>query len=267
MTNLIKIFLAFFILGFNNADLKAQGVQSIRPWLGIGIEKGEKGVRVHTSFPDTPAFLAGIKAGDEILKVGEVVVSTPQELITEVAKKGVGYKVKIEFQRKEKILSEEITLVVMPDMLSVAKKKLLGQPVFDFEANYISKAPSKKSVFKMKEHLGVVTLLEFWATWCPACLSADPRLIQFAKENRGKIKVIAISDETAPILKKHLKAHGKNKNDILYLQSPEGKVNSLFMASSIPMFILIDKKGQVVDLDLGAGSVLEALLNKAQTLF
>jgi hypothetical protein len=59
----------------------------------------------------------------------------------------------------------------------------------------------------------------------------------------------------------------KTDNNIIYLQNIDAQINRDYMASSIPMFILIDKKGVVVDLNLGGGSVLEAILNKAKTLF
>jgi hypothetical protein len=39
------------------------------------------------------------------------------------------------------------------------------------------------------------------------------------------------------------------------------------MVPAIPMFILIDKTGNVVAMDVGAGSVLAEIIKKAQTLF
>jgi len=244
-----------------------QNIKSVRPWLGIGIEEGEKGVRVTSTFPNTPAAQAGLLAGDEVLKVDGKKVHLPAELIQEVGKKGVGYTIEIEVDRKGKNLIKKITLVIMPDMLDLTKKKLLGKPVPDFKANFVKE---EKKIFHMRDQIGKVTLLEFWATWCTACLASHPRLLKFSQEFKGKIDVVSLSGEEMPILKKYLKkldvVFKNDDNPIVYIQSPEGEVSKEFLASAIPMFVLIDKKGIVSDIDLGGGSVLENMLLKAQKL-
>ena len=245
----------------------AQEVTSVRPWLGVAIDKGQKGVLIKSTFPDTPAAKAGLSGGDEILKVVGVPVHTPEELVQEVTNKGVGFTVKIEFLRGDKILSKDITLVAMPDMLTLTKKKLLTFKAPDFDAVVVQGAGTK---FQMQKQRGRITLLDFWATWCMACNATIPRLTQFAQKHKGQIDIISISGEEVSAIKKFLSKLEtripRKENHILYLQSDEGKVNSLYMAAAIPMFVLIDKNGVVVDLDLGGGSILDKILTKAEGL-
>ncbi|OFZ16370.1 MAG: hypothetical protein A2X86_21875 [Bdellovibrionales bacterium GWA2_49_15] len=235
----------------------------------MAIENGQQGVLVKSTFPDTPAAQAGLRSGDEIVKIVGVSVHTPEDLVREVTNKGVGFTVKIEFVRKGKHLAKDITLVAMPDMLSITKQKLLKHQAPDFEA-VVVQGPGAQFQMKTQREKGRVTLLDFWATWCMACNATIPRLTQFAKINKGKIDVISISGEEIAVIKNFLTKLEmrlpKKDNHILYLQSDEGKVNELFMAAAIPMFVLIDKKGVVVELELGGGTVLENILKKAEAL-
>src|SRR5512138_1097795 len=42
---------------------------------------------------------------------------------------------------------------------------------------------------------GQVVVLEFWATWCAPCIAAIPHLITLAEKFKGRLQVIAITDE------------------------------------------------------------------------
>ncbi len=46
---------------------------------------------------------------------------------------------------------------------------------------------------KMSEWQGKIVLLNFWATWCPPCVSEMPELVQLQKELAGKnLQIIGI---------------------------------------------------------------------------
>ena len=262
MRNTFLLLLLFF-----TCPLFAQVLTSVRPWLGVAIEKGVTGVKVKSAFPDTPASKAGITSDDEIISISGVKVKTPEELIQEVIKKGVGFTVKVEFLRKGKLELREMTLVIMPDVLDVVKKKLLTKMAPDFKAIDI-RNPKKK--ISLKNFLGKPVVLEFWATWCPSCVGSTPRLVEFANQHKGKIEIVSLSNEAPEVIKKYLvkldRMINKKNNLITYLQSLDQEIGKNYMASSIPMFVLINKKGEVVDLDLGGGSVLENILKKAEGL-
>jgi|GEM_PF-1034922 len=268
----LAIFFLFSVL--IGSGVVSANVQSLRPWMGVQIDKGAKGVLVLAAIPDSPAFQAGFGKGDEIFAVGGVKVATPEELIKTVVAKGVGHTVKVEFWRQGKQESRELTLVAMPDMVEMAKKRLVGQPVPLFETKVVDAPKGIKGVkgkkFAMKDQVGRVTVLEFWATWCVACVGAHPRLAEFSLQNKGKIDVVAISGEKPEVIGKFLgqvkKMPGHPKGLMAYLSAEEEKVNGQFMASAIPMFVLVDKNGVVSAVELGGGSGLENLLVKAELL-
>lgn len=261
----MKKFILVVILTYSFLSLAQT---SATPWLGIGIDKGVNGVIIEKVIPGTPAEKAKLKILDEITKVDFIKIINPNQLITEIRNKGIGNDVLLTFIRDGKIQTKKITLVARPDMLKVAKDALLNKNAPDFELSY-AQALDKK--FKLSDSKGKLVLIELWATWCPACISSMRKVHEFAKEYKGKIEVVAISNEEAKTIQKFIKKKlpkiiNSNKSSIKYLKSEQGPkdVSSLYYSSSIPMFILVGKDGKVLSLDVGGGRVLDKLLKLAK---
>src|SRR6185436_8830904 len=70
-----------------------------RPWIGIEIEQGDRGVRIKAVREKTPAASAGLQAGDQVLTIDGKDVKAPGELIASVQEKGVGAKVALHVLR------------------------------------------------------------------------------------------------------------------------------------------------------------------------
>lgn len=90
---------------------------------------------------------------------------------------------------------------------------------------------------------GKVTLVMFWATWCPACKTEMPVLEQLrAKYPKDKLDVMAISvDDTEQVMAEYLKTRPTTVD--VYLSKAE--VGSEFGVKSIPALYILDKNGQV----------------------
>lgn len=90
---------------------------------------------------------------------------------------------------------------------------------------------------------GKVTLVMFWATWCPACKTELPVLEQLrAKYPAEKLDVMAISvDDTEQVMAEYLKSRPTTVD--VYLSKAE--VGSEFGVKSIPALYILDKNGQV----------------------
>lgn len=252
--------LAQFCFLFSPFRLNAQPAPELkqaRPWLGVAIDKGDQGVLVNEILPDTPAAISGLQKGDQITAVDQAKVTSPEELIKTVQVRGVGNTVVIHWRRGEKVMQHEVKLVARPDELALLKSRFVGKPAPEFDLPVISgNAPGKTSAL-----LGKVTVLEFWATWCPACLSTHPRLSEFAAKNKDSIAVLAISDEDDATLKEYAKAQ---KANFTMLRDTDHKTSSSYGTSAIPEIIVIDKKGAVTHATIGAGTYLEEALAIAE---
>ncbi len=234
------------------------GTNQAKPWLGIAIEKGIKGVSVKGVLTGTPAEQAGLKIGDEVLTIDGKSVDAPNALISLVQHSGIGQTVTLEILRGSQKISVSLKLVARPDELKLLRDKLVGKPAPEFNL----KAITGKEPGNTKKLLGRVVLVEFWATWCPACRSSHPRLSAFAKEH-PEIAVLAISDEEKAPLVNYAKSQ---KPNFTIFGDPSHKVLEAWMAAAIPMLAVIDKKGNVAYVTIGAGESVEDAISEALKL-
>ena len=235
-------------------------VKQVQPWLGVELDQAvpKEGVRIKRVIGSTPAERAGFQDGDVLTAVDKESIKSRESLMEILRNKGVGTSVKIHFLRQNKTSVKELKLEIVPDMLDLAKANLVKKPALAFELIQVEdKKPLTNADLK-----GQAYILEFWATWCPACRAAAPYLSQWAKKH-PHIPVIGISDESPETILAFAK-----RERLSYRQThdPEAKAQNAYGMGSIPAFILVDKKGDVVDLTVGGGDYLAALLAKAAAL-
>ncbi|SNS23505.1 Thiol-disulfide isomerase or thioredoxin [Humidesulfovibrio mexicanus] len=97
---------------------------------------------------------------------------------------------------------------------------------------------------------GKITLVMFWATWCPACKTELPVLEQLrAKYPPEELDILAISvDDTEEIMAEYLKSRPTTVP--VYLSKAE--VGSEFGVKGVPALYVLDKNGQVAFNSAGA---------------
>jgi len=97
---------------------------------------------------------------------------------------------------------------------------------------------------------GKVTLVMFWATWCPACKTELPVLEQLrAKYPADKLDILAISvDDTEEVMTSYLKS--RPTTVAVYLSKAE--VGSEFGVKGIPALFILDKESKVAFNSSGA---------------
>ena len=96
---------------------------------------------------------------------------------------------------------------------------------------------------------GKIVILDFWATWCGPCRMSMPMLEKLQKENPDDVKLLAINlEEPLDLVRDYVSR--QNINTTVLLDS-EGKVGRIYGSDSIPMQVLIDKKGIIRDIKVG----------------
>lgn len=88
---------------------------------------------------------------------------------------------------------------------------------------------------------GKITILNFWATWCPPCRQEMPELEVFANKHKDTILFAAINLQE-PTAKVRVFVE-QNKYHMPILLDEEGKVGSAFLIRAIPTTIVLDKNG------------------------
>lgn len=109
--------------------------------------------------------------------------------------------------------------------------------------------------------LGEITVINFWATWCPPCQEEMPELDQFAKRNQQKINFYAVNlEESNGKVREFM---NKNKYTMAVLLDKEGVVAQQFQVTAIPTTIIVDKNGLIKHRKSGAMTMneLEGIIN------
>lgn len=117
---------------------------------------------------------------------------------------------------------------------------------------------------------GKVVLIDFWATWCPACRDAVPHLKAIAKKFQGQpLVVLSVSLDSDEQKWKDFVA----KNEMTWLQYRDagfgGPVAKAFAVDAIPHTFTVDTDGVLQDEHIGDAAIegkLKKLVGRAREL-
>jgi len=121
-----------------------------------------------------------------------------------------------------------------------------------------------KSKMKLSHLKGNVVLIDFWASWCGPCRKENPNVVKtYAKYKDSGFTVMSVSLDSDKA--KWLDAIQKDglvwPNHVSDLGGWQSKVARIYGVGSIPLTILIDKEGQIINTNL-RGQALDAELQK-----
>src|SRR6267154_6587045 len=111
---------------------------------------------------------------------------------------------------------------------------------------------------------GKVVLLEFWTTWCKYCVAEADYVDKLDKEYRDKgLIVLAINvGEPKKLVKIYLEAHPRSCRIVLM---EDTNLAAMYEATVYPIYVVIDKDGNISDEQRGAGgeAALRNLVSQA----
>lgn len=141
--------------------------------------------------------------------------------------------------------------------------KLNGNPqIGDSYIDFNLSAP-EGDILKLSDHLGKITLLEFWASWCGPCRKENPNLVRtFTKYNPKGFEIFAVSADTDQT--KWIDAidkDGLSWAHVSDLEGPYNKAGMIYGVGSIPQNFLIDSSGTIVSRNL-RGEALDQKLSE-----
>ena len=111
---------------------------------------------------------------------------------------------------------------------------------------------------------GKVVLLQFWATWCPVCRRDQPAVDTLVHDFASKGLVVLAVDvgESRRKVRQYLQRSPRACTIVL---TEDTNLVAVFAASSYPLYVLIDKDGNIAGTQSGSGGedALRRLLQKA----
>lgn len=118
-----------------------------------------------------------------------------------------------------------------------------GQPAPDFKAKTIKGQTIELYKIKAKK-----TLLVFWASWCPHCTAALPKLEKFYNpDNTKNLQIIAISVDTdKKSVEKAIKDEGYKWPVIAQLKGWDSPIAVTYGINATPTFYLLDQNKRII---------------------
>ena len=134
----------------------------------------------------------------------------------------------------------------------------LGQaPAEDFSLPDIS-----GEIISLSDYQGKAVLINFWATWCPPCLTEMPLFQAYADKYPESLIVIAVNaGEGEESVRAFVEHYGY---DMVFLVDVETTVSKLYQVRGLPTSLFIDPDGQLVATHIGKldESLLSTYLQK-----
>ncbi|RZJ31108.1 MAG: AhpC/TSA family protein [Flavobacterium sp.] len=131
--------------------------------------------------------------------------------------------------------------------LAELKQVKVGRRAPDFSA---TDATGKK--VSLNESMGKITVIDFWASWCPACRQENPNMVALYNEFHAKgLNIIGVSlDDNANKWKTAIEADKLAWPQVSNLKKWEDPIAVSYGIEALPATYLINQYGLVVATDL-----------------
>ncbi len=101
---------------------------------------------------------------------------------------------------------------------------------------------------KLNQFKGKVVYVDVWAGWCAPCISSMPSLVSLKQEFGDDLEIVTINvDEKKREWKRKYKKHRPIGTALWAKGGQDSKFSKRMNVYALPRYILIDKKGRVVD--------------------
>jgi len=120
-----------------------------------------------------------------------------------------------------------------------------------WRADFSAPNPAGK-VVSLKESLGKITIVDFWASWCGPCRKESPNMVALYKEFHAKgLNIVGVSlDKEAKAWKEAIAKDQLNWIHVSNLKFWDEPIAKQYNVESIPATFILDATGKVVARDL-----------------
>ena len=142
-----------------------------------------------------------------------------------------------------------------PYALTSAEQARMGQPSPQFSFTDVRGETHTLSDFK-----GKAVVINFWATWCPPCVTEFPQMLNLARETQGEAVDIFLSNDTRPdaierFVERLAKTHAnelKQPNVLIAHDPGKAITHTLFQSYRLPETYILTPDHILADKIIGA---------------
>ena len=115
------------------------------------------------------------------------------------------------------------------------------------------------NITSFKDLQNQLIILDFFGTWCVPCIKALPNLADMQNRFKNEVKIVLVSNEKEPQLKKFI----KSRVDFLFpvVIDVNNQLNDIFQPPSLPYTIVITKNGKIIIVNENEGVTETAIKN------
>ena len=117
--------------------------------------------------------------------------------------------------------------------------------------DFTAKNPEGKSI-SLKQSLGKVTIVDFWASWCKPCRVENPNVVAlYAKFHAKGLNILSVSlDKEASAWKDAIAKDNLTWNHVSNLKEFEDPIALQYGINAIPTIFVLDAKGVIIAKDI-----------------
>ena len=157
-------------------------------------------------------------------------------------------------------LSEDVKKTPIGKQLDESLTKATATAIGSKAPDFSAPTPDGKEL-SLKDAMGKVTIIDFWASWCKPCRIENPNVVKLYNKYHDKgLNILGVSLDKNGQKDKWLKAiedDGLTWQHVSNLEYWKGPVAQMYSVSSIPATFILDENGIIVAKDL-RGDALEA---------
>jgi peroxiredoxin len=111
----------------------------------------------------------------------------------------------------------------------------------------------------LKQSMGKITIVDFWASWCNPCRAENPNMVALYKEFHGKgLNIISVSlDSDAAKWKGAIAKDGLTWTQVSNLKEMEDPIADAYGVKLIPTTFVLDASGKILARDLRGAELKE----------
>lgn len=215
----------------SNDEEKAKGQAVVEQFMKLQEEMNTRSLKFIKANPNT---FVSILLTENLYFKGKMTDDEAKKVID-------GLDTNLQKTRNAKSISDMIK------MNESKKKKTSDKSAPDFKA----KTPDGKIV-SLKESLGKVTIIDFWASWCGPCRKENPNVVALYNELHSKgLNIIGVSlDEDASKWKEAIAKDKLTWTHVSNLKGWKDPIAQMYNVDQIPSTFILDEKGTIVAKDL-----------------
>lgn len=234
------------LTSFQNANMaKMNAAQEAKDTITInklmkeyqGIQK--EGMEFYVKFAEgNPKALLSALIVDSML-------NDPAVDLVRVKKIYAGFSPELKKYKPGKSIQSKLDKIANP--VTVAPAANVGSLAPDFTAPN----PEGKSI-SLKQSLGKVTIVDFWASWCKPCRAENPNVVAlYAKYHAKGLNILSVSlDKEASAWKAAIAKDKLTWNHVSNLKEFEDPIALQYGINAIPSIYILDAKGVIIAKDI-----------------